>query len=135
MKPVICLDFDGVINSYESGYGPHYKPTLIPDGPTEGAKEAIAKLRKRFRVIVHSSRCVYPEAREAIRLWLDEYGIIVDGIAENKPPAMIYLDDRGVQFKGDWGQALKDIANFQHWFMDDAEWTCIDSRYFEENIE
>ena len=30
-----------------------------------------------------------------------------------KPPARVYLDDRGIQFTGDYEKALKDIKNFK----------------------
>lgn len=54
MKKTIILDFDGVINSYESGW---CGATNIPDPPIKGVDEAIQELRKDFEVVVHSSRC------------------------------------------------------------------------------
>ena len=50
-KPTICVDFDGVIHSYTSGWDgdpvPHDMPVL-------GAKQAIAALRENYRVVVCS---------------------------------------------------------------------------------
>lgn len=111
-KPTICIDFDGVIHSYASGWDGKATP---PDEPVFGAAEAIVELRKKYKVIVYSARCHLPGGKEAIEAWMAKYGIVVDAVQENKPPAIIYLDDRGIQFRGDWMQALADIEQFQWW--------------------
>jgi len=117
MKPTICIDFDGVINSYESGYGPHYRVDYIPDGPVEGAKESIKKLRKKFRVVVQSARCADPDGKQAIIDWLDFYEIEVDDVVAHKPAAVMYIDDRAMQFRGNWEATLKEVDGFEHWFL------------------
>ncbi len=38
MKPILCLDFDGVIHSYTSGWK---GADVIPDPPVEGAMQFI----------------------------------------------------------------------------------------------
>jgi hypothetical protein len=117
VKPTICIDFDGVINSYESGYGPHYKVDLIPDGPIEGTKEAIEKLRKKFKVVVQSTRCADPDGKQAIVDWLEKYDIKVDEVVAVKPAAVMYIDDRAIQFRGNWTEALHLVAEFNHWLF------------------
>jgi hypothetical protein len=37
----------------------------------------------------------------------------VDEICEHKPPAMVYVDDRGIRFRGDWDQAMFDVQEFR----------------------
>ena len=119
MKPTICIDFDGVINSYKSGYGPHYKVDHIPDGPVEGTKRAIEKLRHKFKVVVQSTRCADPDGKQAIIDWLDFYDVEVDDVVAHKPPAVMYIDDRAIQFRGDWVATLRSVEEFKHWFMGD----------------
>jgi hypothetical protein len=116
MKPTICIDFDGVINSYKSGYGPDYKVDRIPDGPVKGTREAIKVLREEYRVVVQSTRCAEPEGKQAIIEWLAKYDIEVDEIVTHKPPAIVYVDDRAIQFRGSWDTALEEINEFEHWF-------------------
>src|ERR1700743_3429981 len=52
-KPILCLDFDGVIHSYASGWK---GADVIPDPPVAGAIEFIREALKHFRVAIFSSR-------------------------------------------------------------------------------
>jgi hypothetical protein len=109
-RRTVCLDFDGVIHSYRSGW---CGAEIIPDPPIHGTREAVARLRKTYRVVIHSSRCHTSAGREAIAHWLAKHEIEVDEICEHKPPAMVYVDDRGIRFRGDWDQAMFDVQEFR----------------------
>ena len=74
---------------------------------------AIAKLRNRFHIVVHSARCRTESGRTAIAKWLELHGIEVDEICEHKPPAHVYVDDRAVHFNGDWDAAISAIHDFR----------------------
>lgn len=52
-KPILCLDFDGVIHSYTSGWK---GASVIPDAPVTGAARFILEAHKRFQVAIYSSR-------------------------------------------------------------------------------
>ena len=108
-KKTVALDFDGVIHSYTSKW---QGASIIPDPPVEGAHEAIKELRKRFKVVILSTRANDPDGYVAMQRWLSEHGIEVDGIAgEGKPKAILYVDDRGFRFDGNWGSVLKALEN------------------------
>ena len=107
MKQTIILDFDGVIHSYQSGWK---GASVIPDPPTEGAKEAIAKLRETYIVAVVSSRTHQEGGIEAIGKWLELHGIIVDDIPNHKPPHIVTVDDRAFRFEGDWNSVIEGIS-------------------------
>jgi hypothetical protein len=109
-RRTVCLDFDGVIHSYHSGW---CGADVIPDPPLHGAREAIARLRKSFRVVVHSARCHTLAGRNAVTHWLTKHGIEVDEVCEHKPAAVVYVDDRAVPFRGDWDQVLIAIQQFR----------------------
>ena len=109
-RRTICLDFDGVVHSYRSGW---CGADIIPDPPVHGTREALARLRNTHRVVIHSTRCRTPEGRTAIAQWLAKYGIEVDEICEHKPPAMAYVDDRAIVFQGEWEQVLIDLQKFR----------------------
>jgi hypothetical protein len=100
-KRTLCLDFDGVIHSYTSGW---CGAEIIPDPPIHGTASAIERLRKSFRVAVHSPRCRTLEGRTAIENWLKQHGIVVDEVVEHKPPAFAYVDDRAIPFTGRVGK-------------------------------
>jgi hypothetical protein len=109
-RRTICLDFDGVLHSYKSGW---CGAEIIPDPPIHGTREAVARLRKIYRVVVHSSRCHSAEGRAAVETWLKKHEIVVDEVCEHKPPALVYVDDRAIRFRGDWDNLHDEIRQFR----------------------
>lgn len=109
---IICVDFDGVVNSYRSGFT---RDQDIPDEPMPGAADAIMRLRRTYKVVIFTTRARTVEGRNAVIAWLAKYGIEVDGITHYKIPAKIYLDDRGLKFEGDWVQAMQEIEHYATW--------------------
>ncbi|WP_077611641.1 hypothetical protein [Clostridium sp. Marseille-P2415] len=113
MKRTVVFDFDGVIHSYVSGWK---GVEVIPDEPVEGIKEAIREIRKAgYYVTVVSSRAAQAEGAEAIRKYLDKYGIQVDLVSSVKLPAICYIDDRAICFDGDASSLLAKIRSFKPW--------------------
>jgi len=106
----ICLDFDGVVHSYQSGWKGE---DVIPDPPIHKVGLAIKRLRKDYRVVIFSARCRTEEGCIAIEAWLDKHSIEVDEVCRHKPPAHIYVDDRAVRFTGDWEETISEIHNFR----------------------
>ncbi len=107
----VCLDFDGVIHSYGSGWKGE---THIPDPPIHGVRDAIRHLRKRYRVVIHSARTRSEEGCQAVADWLAKHDIEVDEICSHKPPAFVYVDDRAIPFGGDWDHTIAEINDFRH---------------------
>jgi hypothetical protein len=112
-KPIIVFDFDGVIHSYQSGWK---GINIIPDKPVEGIYEVISELRKEYKVIIVSSRCSEEIGINAIKLWLDKYSIVVDGIQKEKPPVLITIDDRAITFDGNCNTLIDKIKGFKVWY-------------------
>lgn len=124
-KPILCLDFDGVIHSYTSGWK---GARNIPDDPTEGALEfMLDALRQSWDVAVHSSRARYWGGRRAMRHWLYRHAglnlwyesIEGPGLEDVrfvllKPPALITLDDRAITFTGEW-PTFTTLRAFKPW--------------------
>jgi hypothetical protein len=106
MKQTLILDFDGVMNSYTSGWK---GADVIPDDPVPGTKEAVAKLRERFIVMVVSSRSHQEGGIEAIKAWLAKHDIVVDDVPAHKPPHVCTVDDRAFRFEGDWNAVIEGI--------------------------
>lgn len=113
MKQTVVFDFDGVIHSYTSGW---QGSAIIPDPAVPGIKEAIAEIRAAgYEVVVVSTRCAAPSGYRAIADWLDIHGIVVDGIKKEKPPAIVYIDDRAICFDGKPEGLLGKIQTFKPW--------------------
>ncbi len=110
MKPILCLDFDGVIHSYTSGWK---GARNIPDPPVEGALDFISSaMLEGWDVVIHSSRARYFGGITAMRLWLREHAgnqwdtmgpsLCDVKFARWKPSAVVTIDDRAITFKGLW---------------------------------
>lgn len=67
MKKILCLDFDGVIHSYTSGW---QGATSIPDSHIPGSLEFLVAALDNFRVAIFSSRSNYFGGRKAMKKWL-----------------------------------------------------------------
>ena len=123
MKPILCLDFDGVIHSYESGWK---GIDVIPDPPVPGAIEFIAKALEHFRVCIYSSRSGSKEGRAAMDKWLwahcfkymNETGNKFDfyeiEFPHTKPPAKVSIDDRAITFTGEFPD-VAELVSFEPW--------------------
>lgn len=109
-RRTVCLDFDGVLHSYRSGW---CGAEVIPDPPIHGTKESVAFLRQQYRIVVLSSRCHTEAGRKAVTAWLEKHDIVVDEVCEHKPPAHVYVDDRAVRFRGNWDDLVADIRSFR----------------------
>lgn len=117
-KPILCLDFDGVIHSYSSGW---QGAGVIPDLPVPGAYEFIMAALEAFDVQVYSSRSGQKDGINAMQRYLIErvelpVGVVLDRIGwpDEKPPAMVTLDDRALTFDGTW-PTIAALKTFQPW--------------------
>lgn len=113
MKKTIVFDFDGVIHSYKSGW---QGIDVISDEPTQGIKEVIDRLRESdYEVVIVSTRSAKKEGMTAIKEWLAKYSIEVDDVKTEKPPALVYVDDRAICFDGKTDGLFEKIVNFKTW--------------------
>lgn len=127
MKPILCVDFDGVIHSYEHGW----QGGKIYGSVTLGFFEWLRQAQDHFAVVVYSSRSKTVEGRLAMPEWVATQYLewIADGgkplpegsisalrYAAEKPPAYLTIDDRAVCFDGDWGKlTVKTMLAFKPW--------------------
>ena len=66
-RPILCLDFDGVIHSYTSGW---QGASVVTDPPVDGAIDFIMDATRHFRVAIFSSRSKNILGRLAMKRWL-----------------------------------------------------------------
>jgi hypothetical protein len=117
-RPILCLDFDGVIHSYERGW----EQGKIYGTVTHGFWDWLFKAAKLFRIVVYSSRSKTPEGIAAMQAWLTNEGPdepLPIEFAHEKPPAFLTIDDRAICFTGDWSRLdpalLRDFKPWMEW--------------------
>lgn len=125
-RKTVVLDFDGVIHG---GVGGWICDSVIPAPPAPGIMEAIANIRKDYRVVVVSGRCSTEEGKEAIEAWLSRHGISVDDVTVEKPPAFCHIDEKTIRFDRRADLSKEKIAAFQPWYHTEniASWFLLEA--------
>ena len=122
-KPILCLDFDGVLHSYESGW---HGVDEIRDPMTPGTATFLVDAVEEFDVQVFSSRSDQEGGMAAMKDWLQERlcEVLRADVAwkvftaiswpTTKPPAMVTIDDRAITFTGEW-PSVESLLKFKPW--------------------
>jgi len=127
-KLILCLDFDGVIHSYTSGW---QGIDTIPDPPVEGAIEFLYRAIGHFHVCIYSTRSETPEGIKAMQNWLAKWeedyrlknfeafaprtGLLLNIEFPNKKPiAFVGIDDRVITFTGTF-PSISELLQFKPW--------------------
>jgi hypothetical protein len=120
-RPTICVDFDGVIHSYTSGW---QGIDVIPDDPVPGAIEWLRGIldvpkygrKPDVRVVIYSSRSRTWKGRRAMLRWFSKYlePEYVIPMPTKKPAAFLTIDDRAICFKGSF-PSVEEMLSFKPW--------------------
>ncbi len=122
-KPILCLDFDGVLHNYTSGWR---GAKIIPDGPVDGAMEFLRDAVEIFTIHIYSSRSILEGGINSMQNWLEiclleKFGNqlaypIFDPIVfpTSKPPAFVTIDDRAITFTGTFPN-VDELLQFKPW--------------------
>lgn len=123
-KPILCLDFDGVLHSYTSGW---QGVDIISDDAVQGAVAFLKESTREFDVQIFSSRSADPKnGIPAMQQWLLSKIFLELPFWEAKelfrmlswptvkPPAFLTIDDRAIQFTGEW-PSIEMLLKFQPW--------------------
>jgi len=106
MKKTIAIDLDGVLDNYTK-YTDYIPPIR------KGAKEFIIKLSKDYDLVLFTTRSPMLATKWLISNKIDKY---FTDVTNNKIPAYIYIDDRAINFSGNYDETLREIGNFKvHW--------------------
>lgn len=113
----VCIDLDGTLAHYKEWQGEEFFGQ-----PIEGAQAALRQLREHgWKIIIYTTRGNQP----LIEDYLKKNSIPFDYINYNpdqppnaqggKPYADAYIDDRGIQFNGNWPVTLNEVLHFAPW--------------------
>lgn len=114
-KPILSLDFDGVLHSYTTKW---QGADVIPDPPVDGAREFLVEALKKFDVQVYSTRSHQEGGKLAMLRWCKQhFGAEIAnklGYPTFKPPALVMIDDRAFRFEGVWPD-VDELRAFKPW--------------------
>lgn len=113
----VCIDIDGTISRYIEWVDSKTFGEVLPH-----CAETIHHLKADgWYVIIYTTRA----DKNEITKFLGKHNIPFDAINENpnqpanaiggKPMADVYVDDRAIQFDGDWSGAYEKITGFKSW--------------------
>ena len=88
IKKTILIDLDGVLNKYNGEYDSNYIPPIL-----DGAFDFIKSLSKTYRVVIY-----------------------IENITNIKEPSFLIIDDRCINFKGNFEELKSQIDNFKIWY-------------------
>ena len=104
-KKTICVGFDGVLNEYG------YEERDLGE-PLTGSKEFIKELRKKYKVVILTSR-----PKEQVIGWLTHNGFPSMKVTNRKVPAVAYIDDRAIRFNGNYTPTIYESLNLKPYWM------------------
>lgn len=107
-KMTILIDLDGVLNTYNGNFDENYIPTI-----KEGALEFIKEISKKFRVVIFTTRNSLLASRWIIDNGLEKY---VENVTNVKEPAYLIIDDRCINFDGNYNNLTDKINKFSVWY-------------------
>jgi hypothetical protein len=113
----VCIDLDGTIAHYDE-----WKDVRHFGDPIPGVQDALQRLRTEgWKMIIYTTR----RNKKLVADYLNSHAIPFDYINENpdqpknaaggKPIANAYIDDRGIQFNGDWQMTANEVLQFVPW--------------------
>ena len=125
MKPILCLDLDGVCHSYTSGWK---GAAVIPDEYVPGLFEFLESIKNTFDIQIFSTRSHQEGGKEAMVTWFYEQRKLWRSRGGNhigeesltlsfpteKPPALVSIDDRCLLFTGIW-PSVEELRDFKPW--------------------
>lgn len=125
-KPILLVDFDGVIHSYRTGW---HGATIIKDPPVPGAIVWLWEATQVFEVNIYSSRSHELGGISAMMSYICAYAVQVFDDPEKamrllgelkfpkeKPPAFLTIDDRALTFEGDFTAfSPQSLLQFKPW--------------------
>jgi hypothetical protein len=118
MSKILCIDFDGVLHSYSSGWA---GADVIKDPPVPGAISWLKALiaDEDMDPQIYSSRSKEDAGIVAMKTWLLSSGLSEVELDKlqfptQKPPAFLTIDDRAFTFLGAFPSVEK-IQSFKPW--------------------
>ena len=96
-----------MLNTYDGNYDEKYIPPI-----RDGAYKLIKELSKDYKIIIFTSGNSLITSKWIIENRLDKY---IEDITNIKVPAYLIIDDRCINFNGDYEDLKNKIKNYKVW--------------------
>ena len=107
-RKLILVDLDGVLNTYDGKFDENFIPPV-----REGAEVFLSQLSQDFDIKLFTTRNNALAKKWVIDNKLNKY---IKGVTNIKEPCFLHVDDRCVNFQGDFNKTLAQVQNFSsHW--------------------
>lgn len=107
-KKVLLIDLDGVLNEYRGDFDKDFIPPI-----KSGAKDFIKELAKTYELRLFTTRNNLLASKWLVENKLDEF---FTEVTDKKELAWLQIDDRCVNFDGNYEHLLKSIEKFKPWY-------------------
>lgn len=107
-KRTILIDLDGVLNAYTGDFDKNFIPPI-----KSGAKEFLKELSKDFEIKLFTTRNKIQATKWLIENEVDDY---FTDITNTKDLAWLYIDDRCINFDGNYEKLFDSINAFKPWY-------------------
>ena len=107
-KKSILIDLDGVLNTYTGNFDENVIPPI-----KKGALEFIKNLSIDYKIKIFTTR-----NRLLASEWVINNGLkdCINDITNVKEPSYLLIDDRCIQFDGDYKKLQSQIESFNVWY-------------------
>ena len=107
-KKTILIDLDGVLNEYQGGFEKGYIPPM-----KDGVKEFLQSLSKDYELKLFTTRNKILATKWLIENNIDNY---FTDITNTKDLAWLYIDDRCINFDGNFDNLVTSVNSFKPWY-------------------
>lgn len=111
MKKTILIDLDGVLNTYTGNYNKDVIPPI-----KNGAYEFLKELSENYIIKIFTTRNLLLTSEWIIKNNLREY---IDDVTNIKELSYLMIDDRCINFNGNFDDLRKNIDTFEVWYKKD----------------
>ncbi len=107
-KRTILLDLDGVLNTYAGNYDAKFIPPI-----KSGAYEFVERLSKNYELKIFTTRSMLLTSKWVFENKLEKF---ITDVTNIKEPHYLIIDDRCINFNGNFEDIENKINNFSVWY-------------------
>ena len=108
MKKTILIDLDGVLNTYTGNFDKNFIPPI-----KDGAFDFLKQLSQEYQIKLFTTRNKILASK-----WISENKLedFIDDITNIKELSYLYIDDRCINFNGNYKDLTNQIEQFKVWY-------------------